>query len=378
MPWSDVASGTAYGIAGGVAGGIAGGSLINNAILSAGSYIGYKVGGEAGAAIGGILSSSVADKMNPSYKPSTQNTESHTPGYEEIPSYSQQRINGGTVVQTKTVRQKAPTKTEPKQSKLLINRLGDALQDITPSTRTPAKQKIKESKLLKDLEQQQKTYGTISQMDVEPREPKQSTITQITEGAKDLYRRLSGKKKGEYTLVSTTDDDFKTTLQKSKTEGQTKGTYAILPQDDPGIDFEAEIEAMNRRARTRTSRVETTNLMDQIANTPNPPWPAMQQFGQQNEKNIRKSITRANQAEREQRIKDGLETPPRSSKPPKPPRTPKQQIIINKFGEIVSKSQGKTKSENYMSALKEADQLILNREVSKAKRIVKEKVDDYS
>ena len=140
---------------------------------------------------------------------------------------------------------------------------------------------------------------------------------------------MSGSKKGQYSRVPTTDDaDFKTTLQKSKTEGQTKGTYAILPQDDPGIDFEAEMEAMNRRARTRTSRVETTNLMDQIANTPNPPWPAMQQFGQQNEKNIRKSITRTNQAEREQRIKDGLETPPRSSKPPKP-RTPKQQLIIN-------------------------------------------------
>ena len=192
MPWSEVASGTAYGIAGGVAGGIAGGRLINNAILSAGSYIGYKVGGEAGAAIGGILSSSVADKMNPSYKPSTKKTESHKSGYEEIPSYSQQRVNGGTVTETRNIKQREPSS---KQSKLLISRLGDALKDVAPSTRTPARQKIKESKLLKDLEQRQKTYGTIQPSDIEPQEPKQSTLTQIKEGARDLYRRLSGKKK---------------------------------------------------------------------------------------------------------------------------------------------------------------------------------------
>ena len=65
-------------------------------------------------------------------------------------------------------------------------------------------------------------------MDVSPQEPKPSTLTQIKEGAKDIYRRLSGSKKGQYSRVPTTDDaDFKTTLQKSKTEGQTKGTYAI-------------------------------------------------------------------------------------------------------------------------------------------------------
>ncbi len=59
--------------------------------------------------------------------------------------------------------------------------------------------------------------------------------------------------------IPTTDDDvdFKTTLQRSKTEGQTKGTYAILSQDDPDIDFEADIAAMNRRARARTTRANT-------------------------------------------------------------------------------------------------------------------------
>ena len=36
-------------------------------------------------------------------------------------------------------------------------------------------------------------------------------------------------------------------------------------------------------------------------------------------------------------------------------------FIINKFGEIVSKSQGKTKSENYMSALQDAEPLLWKR-----------------
>ena len=384
MPWSDVASGAAYGIAGGVAGGIAGGSLINNAILSAGSYIGYKVGGEAGAAIGGILSSSVADKMNPSYKPSTKNTESHTSGYEDIPSYSQQRVNGGTVVETRNIRQRAPPRAEPKQSKTIISRLGDALKDVAPSTRTPVKQKIKESKLLLDLEKRQTKYGTIqptiNETDVTPQEPKTSTITQIKEGAKDLYRRLSGSKKGQYTQLSTTDDDvdFKTTLQKSKTEGQKQGTYAILHQDDPELDHETEMEALNTRRRSRIIRPrdEVVNLMDQITNTPNPPWQAMKEFGQQNEKNIRKSITRTNQAEREQRIKDGLATPTRPPKQTNQPTTPRQHFIVNKFANIISKSQEKQKENKFIAILHEAEPLIMKRELSRAKKVVGRSIAD--
>jgi hypothetical protein len=147
-------------------------------------------------------------------------------------------------------------------------------------------------------------------------EPKPSTLTQIKEGARDIYRRLSGQKKGDYSKVPTTDDTL---------ERQTHGTYAILPQDQPDLDFEAEMEAMTRNTRRGRIRDETTNLMDQIENTPNQPWPAMQQFKTQNEKNIRKSIARTDQAEREQRIKDGLATPTR------PPRTPKQIAAISNF-----------------------------------------------
>ena len=126
------------------------------------------------------------------------------------------------------------------KKKMLISRLGDAIKDITPSNRAPPSQKIKESKLLKDIEQQQRTYGTIQQSDIEPQDPKPSTITQLTEGVKDIYRRLSGRKKGQYAQLPTSDPDFKTTLESSKREGRKQGTYAILPQEE--MDFEAEIE----------------------------------------------------------------------------------------------------------------------------------------
>ena len=133
---------------------MAGASIINNAIVSAGTYIGYQVAGEPGAAIGGILSSKAADKMNPSYKPSTKPKESHE--QTSSTSYSQQHVNGGTVVETRNISQREPSYKEPKQKNLLISRLGDAIKDVTPSNRVPPSQKIKESKLLLDFEKKTK------------------------------------------------------------------------------------------------------------------------------------------------------------------------------------------------------------------------------
>jgi hypothetical protein len=58
-----------------------------------------------------------------------------------------------------------------------VRRLGDALKDVSSSSnRVPPSQKIKESKLLKDLETKQKSYGTIEQSDVTPQEEKVSTL----------------------------------------------------------------------------------------------------------------------------------------------------------------------------------------------------------
>ena len=159
-------------------------------------------------------------------------------------------------------------------------------------------------------------------------------------------------------------------MQASKQEGQSKGTYAILPQED--LDFEVEMEAMTRNARKRQSKTQISLLDTPV---PKQEWPAMQQFKTQNEKNIRKSIARTDQAEREERMKQGLLTP--QSKPPKQPRTPKQQMIINKLGDIVAKSQEKQKESKYMSVLQDAEPLIFKREMKKATKIVGEKVSGY-
>ncbi len=72
-------------------------------------------------------------------------------------------------------------------------------------------------------------------------------MTNITEKIKDVYRRLSGSKKGTYSKLPTheddVNDDFTTTSSKSKTRGQTQGTYAILPQEE--LDFEEEYKKWN-------------------------------------------------------------------------------------------------------------------------------------
>ena len=244
---------------------------------------------------------------------------------------------------------------------MLISRLGDAIKDITPSNRTPPSQKIKESKLLKDIEQQQRTYGTIQQSDIEPQDPKPSTITQLTEGVKDIYRRLSGRKKGQYAQLPTSDPDFKTTLESSKREGQKQGTYAILPQEE--MDFETEMEAMMRSARKKNPKTQVSLLDTPV---PTQTWPAMEQFKTQNEANIRKSIVRTDKAEREERIKQGLLSPP--PKPPKKSRTPKQQLIVNNFGQLVAKTQNQKKESEYHSILKDAEPLIYKRELQRLQR----------
>jgi hypothetical protein len=156
--------------------------------------------------------------------------------------------------------------------------LGDAVKDAS-HTRTPVKTKIKESKLLKDLERKQATYGTINKSDVQSIETQPSTFEHMREKAKDLYRRISGQKKGEYTQLTITDDihdDFSKTLKESKQAGQTKGTYAIT---EPEIDIEKELEKMNKKSTPQG-------------------WAAMKQFKQTNEQNIRKSIARTDAEER--------------------------------------------------------------------------------
>jgi hypothetical protein len=364
MPMSEVVDGTVRGVLGGVAMGLAGPSIINNAVSTLGGMAGYYVGGDYGAIVGSIAGSAVADKYHKAYP---EQTRVIPPEQTHGTSYSQQRVNGGTVIETRNVRQREPSYKEPKTKKMLISRLGDAIKDVTPSNREPPSKKIKESKLLKDIEQQQRTYGTVQQSDIEPREQKTSALTQLTEGAKDIYRRLSGRKKGQYAQLPTADPDFKSTLESSKREGQTQGTYAILPQEE--MDFEAEFDAMNARRRARNTQ-PTTNLMDQIVNAPNPAWPAMQQFKTHNEKTIRKSIARTDQAEKEQRIKDGLATPTRA------PRTPKQEEAIKKFGNLIQKSSLKKKEKEFDETIQAAEPLIKRRILNNELKDLQKEMDD--
>jgi hypothetical protein len=271
-----------------------------------------------------------------------------------------------------------------------VSRLGDALKDVSSSSnRVPPSQKIKESKLLKDLETKQKSYGTIEQSDVTPQEEKVSTLTTLKEGVKQIYRRLSGR--GQYSQIPTDEydvnDDFATTLKKSKKKGQTQGTYAILPEEEIDIEQELEkmekqrqqklmnekeIETMMRSAKKRQPKEhEVSSLID--TSVPPNDWPIMQEFKERNEKNIRKSIARTDKAEREERIKQGLLTPP--PKTPKPPRTPKQQLILNNFGKLISKSQDKKKQSNYSLVLQDAEPLILKRELT---RMHKKKIGELN
>ena len=88
---------------------------MNAAITSAAGSIGYQIGGAPGALIGGAVGTKFSEKINNAHKSTTTRNESHESGYEETPRYSQQRINGGTVVETRNVRQRAPSRVEQKK-----------------------------------------------------------------------------------------------------------------------------------------------------------------------------------------------------------------------------------------------------------------------
>jgi hypothetical protein len=100
--------GTLKGVIGGVAVGVSGPSMMNAAITSAAGSIGYQIGGAPEALIGGAVGAKFSEKINNAYQTTPTRNESRESGYEEIPSYSQQRINGGSVVQTRNMRQRDP------------------------------------------------------------------------------------------------------------------------------------------------------------------------------------------------------------------------------------------------------------------------------
>ncbi len=102
----------------------------------------------------------------------------------------------------------------------------------------------------------------------------------------------------------------------------------------------------------------------------------MSQSAHPRRKSQRSSAALTDKAEREERIKQGLLTPP--PKPPKQPRTPKQQLVVNNFGQLVAKTQNKKKESEYHLILKDAEPLIYKRELLRMKKKLEKKSDDYS
>jgi hypothetical protein len=103
IPVSEVVDGAVKGDLGGVAMGLAGPSIINNAGSTPKGMAGYYVEGDYGAIVGGIAGSAVADKYHKAYP---EQTRVIPPEQTHETSYSQHRVNGGTVIETRNVRQR--------------------------------------------------------------------------------------------------------------------------------------------------------------------------------------------------------------------------------------------------------------------------------
>jgi len=327
MPVSKVIKGTIMGGAMGVAGGMAGSSILNNAAVTiasaGGGYIGNELDGEQGAMIGsmigGIGAAKAMDKINPVY-PERNASVRMREEYEEIPNGS--LVNGGTVIASGRTTGRT-TASKKSDTKPLHNRLFDAIKEVNTTSASTAevKQKIKESRLLKEIEKNQK-YGTYD-TNIEPSEAQPSTLENFKEGVKRIYRRLSGR--GGYERLPTQEEPFEETLKKTKTTK--KGTYAILPQEEP-IDIEQELEKMKRKTPVKTSPVKTS---------PVKPWPAMEAFGRRNERSIRESVERV---DREEAIKRqaqqllGIDEPERPTIPSTPMR---KQRAARHFSKLTDK-----------------------------------------
>jgi hypothetical protein len=241
---------------------MAGGSILNNAAVTiasaAGGYIGNELDGEKGAMIGsmigGIGAAKAMDRINPVY-PERNVSVRMREEYEEIPNGS--LVNGGTVIATGRTTRTTNPNPDHNDTKPLHSRLINAIKETntTPVTTAEVQQKVKDSRILKEIEKKQK-YGTHN-TNIEQPGDQPSTLENIKEGVKKLYRRLSGK--GGYEKVPTHDESFDETLKKTRTTK--KGTYAILPPEEP-IDIEQELEKMSKKKTPK----KTKNIK---------PWPAI-------------------------------------------------------------------------------------------------------
>ena len=91
-----------------------------------------------------------------------------------------------------------------------------------------------------------------------------------------------------------------------------KGTYAILPTDEPSIDIEKELEKMQKKTPTKSSSPKESPV--------NKEWSAVKRFGERNERSIRESVERVDKEERKnqdinQRVREllGMDNDPEPS-----------------------------------------------------------------
>jgi hypothetical protein len=224
-----------------------------------------------------------------------------------------------------------PRPPRPTGPSTAIGRLSNAIQNMQSDTRPPVQQKIKESKLLKNVEAQMAAEnermrgyegeyvddptisllsgGKIAAATSRPKshEVPESLLSSIGSKLKKTYKRLSGGgKEGTYAIIPTEEnEDFKTTLTKAKSD--TKGTFAILPDED---------EPKKKR------------------------WSMMERAKIINERNIRESIEKTDIAEAERDIALGRK--PKIKMPTKPQEAYAQQLDLSNTGVEKRKSAAET------------------------------------
>ena len=227
---------------------LAGKDILSNALSMGGAAVGYQLAGEEGAYVGGFAGAAGGRRINIG-SGSNGGSMTMTQERERVP------VGRGRPI--------VPPRTGPATS---IGRLANALQNVQPDTRPPVQQQIRESQYLRNVEEEigQAARSDLSLVQRSKRKPKEpSMLSKVSDSIKSAYRRLSGGGESD------------------------KGTYAILPTEEP-------------QTKTRTLGVSVDAPKS---------WPAMEKAKVRNEKIIRESIERTNQAEIAKALKQGIIVP---------------------------------------------------------------------
>ena len=310
IPWSSVGLATGKGVALGVGLGLVGGQVLHNVATTAatsvagtvGATVGYQIAGPTGAYIGSIGGASLAagsGLMNRGGTGSVTMTQERAP------------MGRGRPIVPRQPRQSTAIELGGMAAYDTANDAYRRLRGRPP--RPPVQEQVRNSQLLLQVEAQMESAralaiaqqgplpGEISSLS-QPMRSRQhikapSYLSSVGDSIKSAYRRVSGGGGGTYAAIPT-EDDFKTTLKNAKSN--TQGTYAILPQEeDEGISTLTNKTKMSAKPKT----------LGTVASADDPvtkEWAAMKRAKAANERNIRASIDKTNQAELESAIKRGI------------------------------------------------------------------------